>query len=150
MPLRPLCHAVVVGGSMAGLLATRVLADYFEHVTLIERDTLARSPEPRRGVPQGRHVHALLVRGRSILEELLPGLAQELCAAGAVLINGGREFGWHHGSGWRSRYDSDLVFLSMSRPLLEYRIAERVRALPNVATLDGVRLQGFRNDPRNR
>ena len=53
MPLRPLRHAVVVGGSMAGLLATRILADYFEHVTLIERDTLARAPEPRKGVPQG-------------------------------------------------------------------------------------------------
>jgi len=150
MPSRPLHHAVVAGGSVAGLLAARVLSDSFQRVTLIERDALARAPEPRKGVPQGRHVHALLVRGRSILEELLPGLAQELCAAGAVLINSGREFGWHHGGGWRSRYDSNLSFLSVSRPFLEYRIAERVRALPNVATLEGVRIQGFRNDPRNR
>jgi phytoene dehydrogenase-like protein len=31
-------HAIVIGGSMAGLLAARVLADYFEQVTILERD----------------------------------------------------------------------------------------------------------------
>ena len=89
MPLRPLCHAVVVGGSMAGLLATRILADYFEHVTLIERDTLARSPEPRKGVPQGRHVHVLLLRGRLILDRLFPGLSYGLRLKGSAGIPGG-------------------------------------------------------------
>jgi 2-polyprenyl-6-methoxyphenol hydroxylase-like FAD-dependent oxidoreductase len=31
-------HAIVIGASMGGLLATRVLADHFEQVTLVERD----------------------------------------------------------------------------------------------------------------
>jgi 2-polyprenyl-6-methoxyphenol hydroxylase-like FAD-dependent oxidoreductase len=40
-------NAIVIGGSMAGLLAARVLADYFETVTVIERDE--RSDGPSRG-----------------------------------------------------------------------------------------------------
>ncbi len=55
-PRRPLRHAVVIGGGIAGLLAARVLSDHFERVTLLERHSLARAPAPRRGVPQGAHV----------------------------------------------------------------------------------------------
>ena len=32
-------HAVVLGGSLAGLLTARVLSDHFERVTVIERET---------------------------------------------------------------------------------------------------------------
>jgi 2-polyprenyl-6-methoxyphenol hydroxylase-like FAD-dependent oxidoreductase len=63
-------HAVVLGASMAGLLAARVLADHFETVTVVERDTLHDIAETRRGVPQGRHLHGLLMRGAQALEEL--------------------------------------------------------------------------------
>ncbi len=66
-------HAVAIGGSMAGLLAARVLADHFEHVTVIERDTFPRDPEVRKGVPQGAHVHALLAAGMRVLQQLFPG-----------------------------------------------------------------------------
>ena len=141
---RPLEHAVVLGGSIAGLLAVRVLSEHFKRVTLIERDKLADKPEPRRGVPQGRHVHVLLIRGKRILESLFPGLPDDLCASGAVLINIGRELTWHHGGGVRTHYDTDLTILSMSRPLLEYEIAQRVRMLPNVMVLDTTRAESLR------
>lgn len=61
-------HAVVLGASMGGLLAARVLADFYQTVTVVERDTLPDDPANRRGVPQGRHVHALLTRGAQILD----------------------------------------------------------------------------------
>jgi flavin-dependent dehydrogenase len=50
-------HAVVLGASMSGLLAARVLADHFQTVTVVDRDELPDEPVNRRGVPQGRHVH---------------------------------------------------------------------------------------------
>jgi 2-polyprenyl-6-methoxyphenol hydroxylase-like FAD-dependent oxidoreductase len=131
-PSRPLRRAVVVGGGIAGLLAARVLADHCERVTLVERDPPGDAPGPRKGEPQGSHVHALLVRGRSAMETLFPGLARELRAAGAVAVNAGAELAWYHTGGWRVRHDSDLDFLAMSRPLLEWQLAGRVRALPNV------------------
>src|SRR5437588_6993875 len=80
-------HALVVGGSMAGLLAARVLADSFDQVTILERDRYPEGPAPRKGVPQARHPHVLLTRGRLILEQLFPGLGEELLAAGAPLVD---------------------------------------------------------------
>jgi 2-polyprenyl-6-methoxyphenol hydroxylase-like FAD-dependent oxidoreductase len=80
-------HAVVIGGSMAGLLAARVLADHFERVTVLERDMFPPLGESRRGVPQGWHVHGLMARGPEVLEGLFPGLTGELVACGAPLTD---------------------------------------------------------------
>ena len=80
-------HAVVIGASMGGLLAARVLADAYRQVTILERDSFPIHGEQRKGVPQGRHAHALLPAGRAVLEELFPGLCQELVAQGAMLAD---------------------------------------------------------------
>jgi 2-polyprenyl-6-methoxyphenol hydroxylase-like FAD-dependent oxidoreductase len=56
-------HAVVIGGSMAGLLAARVLVDHFERVTIVERDAYPSQPTSRQGLPQASHVHVLLTQG---------------------------------------------------------------------------------------
>ena len=77
-------HAIVMGGSMAGLLAVRVLSEHFERVTLIERDALPLGPDQRRGVPQGHHTHGLLASGRRVLDRLFTGISEELVAGGAV------------------------------------------------------------------
>ena len=73
-------HAVVVGASMGGLTAPRVLADHIDKVTVLERDTLATGAEPRKAVPQGRHAHALLGGGVAAIAELYPGIIAELGA----------------------------------------------------------------------
>src|SRR5918997_852361 len=69
-------HALVIGGSMAGLLAARVLSERFERVTIVERDHFPEGPRFRKGVPQSRHLHALMIRGRMISERLFPGLSE--------------------------------------------------------------------------
>ena len=83
-------HAIVIGASMSGLLAARALVDHYDEVTLIERDALPLACEPRKGVPQGRHTHGLLARGREVLEELFPGFTAEMVANGAVPAEGDR------------------------------------------------------------
>src|SRR5688500_17718906 len=88
--------AVVIGGSVAGLLAARVLSDYFESVTVIERDEPTAQPEPRRGVPQGRHAHGLLVRGQDTICRLFPEARRALMEAGATAVNMGRDVKWFH------------------------------------------------------
>jgi 2-polyprenyl-6-methoxyphenol hydroxylase-like FAD-dependent oxidoreductase len=151
--------AVVIGGSMAGLLAARVLADFFETVTVIERDERSELPEPRRGVPQGRHAHGLLLRGQDTICRLFPGVREELLAAGAMPVNMGRDVKWFHFGVWKCRYHSALDFISASRPLIEWTLAERVRRLPNVKMLhgwsvesviyDGQRISGVRTHRRD-
>src|ERR671912_1009850 len=125
-------HAVVAGASMAGLLAARALADHFEQVTLVEKDVVAREPTPRKGVPQGRHVHLLLAGGLLVLDRLFPRLGQELIEAGATVIKGGRNVAWNHCGRWRLSNDANLVMLSMTRPLLEAAVANRVCSLPHI------------------
>lgn len=80
-------HALVIGGSMAGLLAARVLLNHFDRVTIVERDRLLEQPTLRQGVPQASHVHVLLTQGQRILEQLFPGLEAELTAAGAPTVD---------------------------------------------------------------
>jgi len=129
--------AIVIGGSMAGLLAARVLSDYFTTVTVIERDDATARPEPRRGVPQGRHAHGLLLRGQDTICRLFANMREELLAAGATSVNMGRDVKWFHFDVWKCRYHSALDFISASRPLIEWTIAERVRRLPNVKMMHG-------------
>src|SRR5271154_2038324 len=77
-------HAIVIGAGMGGLMAARALADHYDEVTIFERDALPDSPEPRKGVPQGRHSHGLLARGREILEQLFPGFTEQIVNQGAM------------------------------------------------------------------
>src|SRR5262249_37846636 len=81
-------HAVVLGASMAGLLAARSLSEFFDAVTVVERDPLPDTGAARRGVPQGRHLHGLLARGAQVLEELFPGILDELVLDGAHYMDG--------------------------------------------------------------
>jgi 2-polyprenyl-6-methoxyphenol hydroxylase-like FAD-dependent oxidoreductase len=143
-------RAVVLGASMAGLLAARVLADAYAQVTVVDRDQLPERCAQRRGVPQGHHLHALLARGQQALEELFCGLTAELVAqgvpAGDMLANARLYL-----SGYRLRQaHTGLVLLCASRPVLEGHVRDRVLALPNVAVLDSCDIMGLAVTPDGR
>src|SRR5689334_18093423 len=82
-------RAIVLGASMAGLLAARVLVDFYSSVTIVERDTLPVEPANRRGIPQGRHPHMLMARAPQIIDELLPGCMREVVDSGGMAWNDG-------------------------------------------------------------
>lgn len=125
-------HAVVIGGSIAGLTAARVLTGYCESVTIIERDIAPTVSEFRKGVPQARHPHVLLKGGELVLEQLFPGLRQELLDNGALPVNMGFEMEWFMGGQWREKYVSPMINIACSRPLLESTIHARLKAHPKV------------------
>ena len=138
-------NAVVLGASMGGLLAARVLADFFETVTVVERDVLPDGPANRRGVPQGRHVHALLPRGAQILDGLFPGILSELVVDGAPVLDDGDLSKLHLSYSGHDvlrsgqlALDEDAPAMYMpSRPFLESHVRRRVHAIPNVRILAG-------------
>ncbi len=88
-------HAIVIGGSIAGLTAARVLSDYFDRVTLFERDRLDDAPAIHKSIPQGNHVHALLYGGEFVLSSFFPGLPEDLEKLGAVPWRAGRDVVWY-------------------------------------------------------
>jgi 2-polyprenyl-6-methoxyphenol hydroxylase-like FAD-dependent oxidoreductase len=132
---------IVIGASMAGLLAARALADHFEQVILVERDTFPPPGENRKGVPQGKHTHVLLERGREIMESYLSGLTEELTRLGAVTIRDvSAQVRWFHSGSYHRPGTSDLSGLAVSRPTLEAAVRQRVLALPNVSAIEGCRV----------
>jgi 2-polyprenyl-6-methoxyphenol hydroxylase-like FAD-dependent oxidoreductase len=133
-------HAVVVGASMGGLLAARVLSETYDSVTVVERDRVGDERTPRRGVPQGRHAHGLLARGRELLEDLFPGLTAELTGLGVPSADFQSGFRWVNGGRLLCPAPSGL---GVSRPLLEARVRARVRALQNVEIVGGCDAAGL-------
>jgi 2-polyprenyl-6-methoxyphenol hydroxylase-like FAD-dependent oxidoreductase len=125
--------AIVIGASMAGLLAARSLADHFEQVVLLERDKFPAPGENRKGVPQGKHTHVLLSRGLDIMDALLPGLKEELVQVGAVPITDvSLQTRWFYNGGYHHPGASGISAIGVSRPTLEALVRKRVLALPNV------------------
>lgn len=136
-------HALVLGASMSGLLAARILADFYAKVTVVERDELPDRPSNRRGVPQGRHPHVLLARGTQTLAELFPGFVDEMVAAGAPMWTDGdlSKFDWSIGGhrlvrAGHVRNPSALAVYFPGRPLLEHSVRQRVRLIANVSLIE--------------
>jgi 2-polyprenyl-6-methoxyphenol hydroxylase-like FAD-dependent oxidoreductase len=129
-------HALVLGGSVAGLLAARTLSDFYGSVTVVERDDLREGPFDRRAVPQGRHAHGLLLRGALALDELLPGFLGELVDRGANVVDGTdlSHLYFCMGGHLAVRYGTSerMKTYSATRPFIEDLVRRRVRAIPNV------------------
>jgi 2-polyprenyl-6-methoxyphenol hydroxylase-like FAD-dependent oxidoreductase len=142
--------AVVIGGSMGGLLAARALSDTYATVVVVDRDTLPDKPANRRGVPQGRQLHVLLARGRETLDELFPGLTDELDSLGAPLVDLHGQVNWYNDGYLMRRAPSPLVAVGIGRALLEYAVRARVAALPGVEFLPATEVLGLTVTPDGR
>lgn len=125
-------HAIVIGGSVAGLLTARVLLDFATKVTVIERDELPDAPLFRHGAPQARHAHGLMGRGRQIMEELFPGFTADMRQHGAIDINMGSESAFYMGGKRNKAFDSAISAISCSRALIEYGLYSQLAQNPRV------------------
>jgi 2-polyprenyl-6-methoxyphenol hydroxylase-like FAD-dependent oxidoreductase len=143
VPPRSAGHAVVIGGSVAGLLAARALSTSFAQVSVFDRDTFPTEPAGRRGVPQSRQLHALMARGATGLEGLFPGFLAGLEAAGAATGDGQADFSWYLDGHKVAVQTSGLRGYGVTRPLIEALIRDRIRALPNVTVTDRAEVTGL-------
>jgi 2-polyprenyl-6-methoxyphenol hydroxylase-like FAD-dependent oxidoreductase len=140
---KPGGQAVVLGAGIAGLFTARVLSETYEQVTLVERDVLPQPGQGRRGVPQGRHGHALMPRGTQLLEELFPGIVSELVADGAVLAEPLADARLQVSGHVLRKVPIGELVVQSSRPFLEGHLRTRVQALPGVEIVDGCDVVGL-------
>jgi 2-polyprenyl-6-methoxyphenol hydroxylase-like FAD-dependent oxidoreductase len=129
-------HAVVLGASIAGLLAARALADAYRNVTVIDRDVLPEIGAHRRGVPQGHHHHALHPRGRAVLDELFPSFTTDAVQAGASSGDVLRNCRWLLAGHRLRQAHVGVLGLIASRAFLEGQVRARVQQLPGVRFLE--------------
>lgn len=154
---RPFGHAVVLGSGIAGLISSRVLSEFFEQVTVIEKDPEPEGPGFRPGIPQGRHFHALIAGGLDIMSELLPGIKEELRAAGSLLPKRDQFYFYlPEGKSYaQGRYvpevppdtGQDTPYVQ-TRGLLEHCVRSRVMALPNIEARYDTRVRDLLTEDR--
>ncbi|MEM7132825.1 MAG: FAD-dependent monooxygenase [Chloroflexota bacterium] len=159
-------HAIVIGGSMAGMFAARVLTDYYQQVTILDRDQFPETPDHRSGVPQSQHAHALLAKGQQIVEGHFPGITAELLAKGGAPATGGsivvitpygKLAGSETGNASQESVDSNPLEnrnnadtgVFASRIMLEWQIREHLRKHTNVKILSGVEVTELIASPDN-
>jgi 2-polyprenyl-6-methoxyphenol hydroxylase-like FAD-dependent oxidoreductase len=143
-------RAIVVGGSMTGMLAARVLADHVA-VTIVERDALPDGVHARRGLPQATHLHTILDRGMALLERLFPALRGELLRDGAVAVDGGTEVGWLGPFGWAAPFRRGaLESIWATRDFLDAHVRDRLRRHPRVDWIENTRVESLALDPSRR
>jgi 2-polyprenyl-6-methoxyphenol hydroxylase-like FAD-dependent oxidoreductase len=137
-------RAVVVGAGMGGLAAAGALADFFEHVIVLERDRLPAGVAARPGTPQARHIHALLGGGQQALQALFPQFESDLAAAGALPLRVSADFRVElPGFDPFPQRDLGWSILSMSRPLIERVVRRQIEKRANVTLRDHCRAREF-------
>jgi len=139
-------RAVVVGGSMAGLTAGRVLTDAYETVVVLDRDPLPDDRVARRGVPQSTHAHAMLEAGRHTLESLFPGYSESVLEHGGVVVDMGSEFTQYDHGGLIADTPAELPMYCASRPLFEQLVRQRVRSHEGIELRGDCHVTGYLTD----
>lgn len=130
-----MANAVVIGGSLAGLLAARALSDHVEQVTVIERDQLPEEPIYRNGVPQARHVHVLLAKGHEVLAQFFPTLEEDFAELGIPNIDITRDSLSHTAGGWIKRFSSGVISNPVSRMTIDWYVYQKLRQRANISFL---------------
>ncbi|MFJ3336139.1 NAD(P)/FAD-dependent oxidoreductase [Streptomyces sp. NPDC086766] len=148
-PRRAPTRAVVVGGSIAGMLAAAAVRDRFDAVEIVEAHDLPAGPEPRPGVPQAAHFHTLVSGGADAIDALLPGTVDHLLAHGAHRVPMTTNMVYCSPEGWYRRWRRDTHFLvSAGRDLTDFAVRRQVLRDPRVSVRPRTRVTALLGDRR--
>ncbi|MER5268201.1 2-polyprenyl-6-methoxyphenol hydroxylase-like oxidoreductase [Actinosynnema sp. NPDC002837] len=125
-------HAVVLGASMGGLLAARALVGFYDRITVVDRDPLTEDAVHRKGVPQAKHFHTILLRGKQALDVMFPGLTDELVDAGGLRVGFNVDARFVLAGHTLARTDTGASDIQTTRPMLEGAVRAKVADYPGV------------------
>lgn len=139
-------RVVVLGCGMAGMLAAAAVAECADTVTILERDHLPDRPAVRKGVPQERHLHALLSTGALAIDVLLPGVLTSLLGHGAHRLGLAEDTLIYGPYGWMDPHPSGHFILGASRPLVEGTVRTHLVRHHPVRIVGGAEAVGLLGD----
>ncbi len=125
--------AVVIGGSIAGIAAAKVLSESFERVVVLEKDGRHPRREGRPGAAQGWHLHHLLTAGQIELERIFPGIVDDMVREGAFKVDMAAQYRIRLGGTWKKPGTSDIDIVCAGRPLLEWCVRRRLDGEPRIS-----------------
>ena len=143
-------HAIIIGGSIAGLLAARVLSEYVSQVTVIEKDALTAEPARRKGTPQATQFHSLHQAGADIISQLLPDMMLDLPSSGLLPADIGADVQAFFYGGWLPQLHVGSNIYWCDRPRFEWTMRQHVTALANVELISGAKVAALRHDKDQR
>ncbi|MGV9248702.1 NAD(P)/FAD-dependent oxidoreductase [Streptomyces sp. NPDC003710] len=142
-------HVIVIGGSIAGMLAAAAIKDQVSSIEILEAHELPEGPGPRSGVPQAVHIHFLQTGGAKAIESLLPGSIDLLLAAGAHHIPVTTNMLICSPEGWYRRWQRATHYvITASRDLTDFIVREQVLKDPRVGVRTQTRAIGLIGDRR--
>lgn len=124
--------AVVIGGSIAGIAAAKMLSETFDRVIVLEKDGPHRRREGRPGAAQGWHLHHLLTAGQIELERIFPGIVDDMVREGAFKVDMAAQYRIRLGGTWKKPGTSDIEIVCAGRPLLEWCVRRRLDDEPRI------------------
>jgi NAD(P)H-flavin reductase/2-polyprenyl-6-methoxyphenol hydroxylase-like FAD-dependent oxidoreductase/ferredoxin len=124
--------AVVIGGSIAGIAAAKILAKTFSKVIVVEKDSDHRRSEGRPGAAQGWHLHHLLIAGQRLLESIFPGIIDDMVRAGAFKVDMGEQYRLMLAGAWKKAAPTGIDIVCAGRPLIEWCIRRRLDTEPAI------------------
>lgn len=137
-------RAIVIGGSVAGLITARVLADFFQEVVLLERDAYpAEGPDFRKGIPQARHQHILLTKGREVFEQLFPGFDAKLAETGAELADHTQDMQLFSAVGKLPQFRSGIELRLASRIQIDWILRGFLQKMGNIRILENTGVEAL-------
>ncbi|MFH5184272.1 hypothetical protein ACHHV8_17410 [Paenibacillus sp. TAB 01] len=137
--------AIIIGGSIAGLMTAKAVSQFFEEILIIDKDEFSAAPENRAGTPQAFHPHRFTQRGKLITEKLFPGYEEDLLAQGAPSSFNKIVFNMNAYGSFEGKYPRhDIKF---SRAVLEWVLRQRVMAMPQVRVLTKCDVVGLLASP---
>lgn len=143
-------HAVVLGASMAGIFAGRVLSDAYERVTIIEKDSLDGEGGPRPGVPQAGHPHLLLGAGRRTMEDFFPGFGTDVRSAGGLVIDWATDLHYYDEGGYIAESPDRIPMLAASRPLFDRVVHRHIDEFDSILIRDDCQFIAYQHAPERR
>jgi len=132
-------RAIVIGGSISGLLAAGTLSKHAREVIIIERKQFHKGMKGSI-VPQADQGHILLTRGLEIWNKLFPNIHSVMAQhCGGRMCDWGADFVWNSIGGLRiplEKGEAGVESFQLTRSLLEELLREEVFKLKNVKAID--------------
>ncbi|WNC73794.1 FAD-binding oxidoreductase [Thalassotalea psychrophila] len=129
---KPYKRAVVVGGSISGIINARVLSDYFQEVIIVERDDPHHIDQVKKSTPQAHHAHHLLQKGQRELAKLFPELLENLVAAGTQAYDSSKDYRIFQNGNWKHVFNSDITIMAGPRRIFETVLRRQLYHYANI------------------